>query len=31
MFLENIEQGFKKTISWNKHRSEITTQTKKII
>ena len=28
-FLENIKQGFKKTISWNKYRSEITTQTKK--
>ena len=27
-FLENIKQGFKKTISWNKFRSEITTQTK---
>ena len=27
-FLENIKQGFKKTISWNKHRSEITTQIK---
>ena len=25
-FLENIKQGFKKTISWNKFRSEITTQ-----
>ena len=24
-FLENIKQGFKKTISWNKYRSEITT------
>ena len=28
MFLENIEQGFKRTISWNRHRSGITTQTK---
>ena len=28
-FLENIKQGFKRTISWNKHRSEITTQPKK--
>ena len=27
-FLENIKQGFKRTISWNKHKSEITTQTK---
>ena len=27
-FLENIKQGFKKMISWNKHRSEITTQIK---
>ena len=24
-FLENMKQGFKKTISWNKYRSEITT------
>ena len=24
-FLENIKQGFKRTISWNKQRSEITT------
>ena len=23
--LENIKQGFKKTISWNKYRSELTT------
>ena len=30
-FLENIEQGFKRTISWNKYRSEITTQPKIII
>ena len=22
-FLENIKQGFKRTISWNKYRSEI--------
>ena len=28
MFLENIKQEFKRTISWNKYRSEITTQTK---
>ena len=27
-FLENIQQGFKRTISWNKYRSEITTQPK---
>ena len=27
-FLENIKQGFTRTISWNKYRSEITTQTK---
>ena len=27
-FLENIKQGFKRTISWKKYRSEITTQTK---
>ena len=27
-FLENINQGFKRTISWNKYRSGITTQTK---
>ena len=27
-FLENIKQRFKRTISWNKYRSEITTQTK---
>ena len=27
-FLEKIKQGFKRTISWNKFRSEITTQTK---
>ena len=25
-FLENIKQGFKKIISWNKYRSEITTR-----
>ena len=25
-FLENIKQGFKRTVSWNKYRSEITTQ-----
>ena len=28
-FLENIKQGFKRTISWNKYRSEITTEAKK--
>ena len=27
-FLENIKQGFKRTISWSKYRSEITTQPK---
>ena len=27
-FLENIKQAFEKANSWNKHRSEITTQTK---
>ena len=27
-FLENIKQGFRITISWNKYRSEITTQPK---
>ena len=27
--IENIKQGFKRTISWNKYRSEITTQQKK--
>ena len=27
-FLENIKQGFKRTISWNKYRSEITTYPK---
>ena len=27
-FLENIKQGFKTIISWNKYRSEITTQSK---
>ena len=27
-FLENIKQGLKRTTSWNKHRSEITAQTK---
>ena len=25
-FLENIQEGFKRTISWNKYRSEITTE-----
>ena len=29
-FLENLKQGFKRTISWNKYRSDITTQHKKI-
>ena len=27
-FLENIKQGFKRRISWNKYRSEITSQSK---
>ena len=27
-FLENIKPGFKRLISWNKYRSEITTQPK---
>ena len=27
-FLENIMQGFKRAISWNKYRSEIIKQTK---
>ena len=27
-FLENLKQGFKRTISWNKYRSEITIQAK---
>ena len=27
-YLENIKQGFKRTVSWNKYRSEITTQPK---
>ena len=26
-FLENMKQGFKRTISWKKYRSEIKTQT----
>ena len=29
-FLENIKQVFKREISWNKYRSEITTQRKAI-
>ena len=28
VYIENIKQGFKRTISWNKYRSEITTQAK---
>ena len=28
-FLENIKQGFKRAISWNNYRSEITAQPKK--
>ena len=27
-FLKNIKQGFKRTISWNKYRSQITAQPK---
>ena len=27
-FLENLKQRFKRTISWNRNRSEITTQPK---
>ena len=27
-FLENIKQGFKRTLSWNKYRPEITAQPK---
>ena len=27
-FLKNIKQGFKRTVSWNKSRSEITTRPK---
>ena len=27
-FLENIKQGFKRTICWNNYRSEITAQPK---
>ena len=27
-FLENIKHGFKRSISWNKYRSEIRTQPK---
>ena len=30
-FLENIKKGFKRTISWNKYRSEITIQPKILI
>ena len=30
-FLENIKAAFKRTISWNKYRFKITTQTKTII
>ena len=28
-FLENIKQGLKRKISWNKYRSDITTHAKK--
>ena len=27
-FLENIKQGFKRAVSWNRYRSKITTQSK---
>ena len=27
-YLEHLKQGFRRTISWNKHRCEITTQSK---
>ena len=27
-FFENLKQGFKRTISWSKYRSEITAQSK---
>ena len=27
-FLEHLKQGFQRVISWNKYRSEITTQSK---
>ena len=27
-FLQNVKQGFKRTVYWNKYRSEITTQPK---
>ena len=30
-FLENIKQGFNRTVSWNKYRSEITAQAKTTI
>ena len=30
-FLENIKQGFKRTISWSKYRYEATTKQKKVI
>ena len=29
-FLENIKQEFRRTISWNKYKSEITTQKKQM-
>ena len=29
-FSENVKQGFKRTISWNKYRSEIKIQPKNI-
>ena len=30
-FLENMKQGFERTISWNKYRSDIKSQPKLII
>ena len=30
-FSEHLKQGFRRTVSWNKYRSEITTQPKKTI
>ena len=29
-FLQNLKQGFRRKIPWNKYRSEITTQTRNI-
>ena len=30
-FLEHLKQGFRRTISWNKYRSEIRTELRKTI